>query len=270
MSAWPEALPDHVSPSQLELFSRCAESWRRKYLCGERERFSGAAALGRATDDAISWNLAQKIATGIDLAEAEVVDKFAAALDEAVDQNGGESEINWGDTGYGASQATGLALVAAWHRDRAPHVQPVSVQRSIRYAPVSLPVAIVGRSDFETEVATHEMKTAGRRESKPKPAWWMQAIVYAAENGKPVEFEVGVKNKTPVWINSSDAPALRVAPVASAVVERLVGSRLRQMHTYYLQYGAEQAWPDATLHPWACGFCGFRSDCSWWAWERAA
>lgn len=267
-STWPAELPDHVSPTQLELLSRCPEAYRRRYLQKERERFSGALALGRATDDAISFNLAQKIATHTDLSETDVVDVFAQSLVDAVDQNGGSGEVSWGESDYNATQATGLGLVKAWHSDRAPSVQPIAVQRKIEYAPASLPVKVVGRSDFETLEATHELKTAARRESKPKPTWWLQAVVYAAENGKRVELEVGVKNKAPYWLTSSDAEGLRVEPVASSIVERLIGTRLRQMHTYFLQYGADEMWPDATLHPWSCGFCGFRPSCGWWEHER--
>jgi hypothetical protein len=90
----PTTLPvDHLSVSSIRLFLQCPEKWRRRYIEREYEPTSGAAILGSAIGAAEGANYQQKIESGEDITEADVLDVFADEFDERSQTQ----EIEWRD-----------------------------------------------------------------------------------------------------------------------------------------------------------------------------
>lgn len=267
--AWPVELGEHLSASRLSMFQRCPEQFRRRYLLGEKERPGGALVLGSGVHRALEHNDRQKIESRIDLSVDEVQERFAAALDEKIDAEGGESEIVWGDTDRSRTQKKGLALVTAYHTHVSPTIQPIAVEKKITHTLPGLPVPIIGYVDVETADSIPERKVTGQIQRKPKEGWLLQAMVYRAALGKRVEWHTMTssdKHQTTHVLTPTDHPALSWAytPGIAAMNDRLLGRIAMRLHSFWLMFGPDEPWEGNVTHPWACGFCGYRKDCDWW------
>lgn len=99
--------------------------WEFRYLRGEKIPPTAALTLGSSVDEAISTNLAQKIETGSDLPEEEVLDTFSTQFDQR------KSETEWKeDEDPGSQKDMGARLVAVHHREAAPAIEPETVQEA--------------------------------------------------------------------------------------------------------------------------------------------
>jgi hypothetical protein len=268
--AWPSGLPDHLSASQLNMFSRCPEQYRRRYVLGEKERPAAALVWGSADHYAHEQNFAQKILSGEDIPGDDVKLAFAEGFDRAVDRSGGEGEVDWGQDKPGEMKDRGAALVGVYHKQVSPRIQPTAVETKFKVDLPGVPVPVIGYVDVSTAATAIERKTAGRAEKKPKPDWRIQGLLYQAVGGKPVEWHVSVKTKTPAVWTPLEAPDLQLAlnSVTVGATKGLVRTIAQGLLAYWTTYGPDEPWPGAVTHPWACDFCGFRPTCAWWAGEN--
>jgi hypothetical protein len=69
----------HISPSQMDMFFRCGEQYRRRYVLGEIVPPGVALVKGSAVHKAAEVNYRQKVETHVDLALSDLTD--AAATD---------------------------------------------------------------------------------------------------------------------------------------------------------------------------------------------
>lgn len=264
---WPVELPQHLSATQLNMFDRCPEQFRNRYILKKRERPGAALIIGRADHAAAEHNYRQKITSGVDLPISEVEDAYADAYEAAIDEHGGDTEIAWGDENYTRAKDDGARLVRAYHEQVAPSVQPIAVEREIFHSIPQVPVALKGFIDVETTVSVIERKTTKRAESKPKGQWRLQGMIYRAALRKPVEWQLSIRGKSARCITRVDAPELVLPWVdgCDQLANRYVGRIIRQLHATYVMYGPDAPWPGAISHDWGCSFCGYRPHCAWWA-----
>jgi hypothetical protein len=264
-----DGLPDHISASQVGMMLRCPEQYRQHYVLGRRERPGSALVWGTADHAAIAVSLEQKIETHEDLPTSDVQDAFVDALDKAVDDAGGPSEVDWQEDAADIRDK-GTALVAVYHETVSPRIQPVGVEEPFKMVGLfdgALPV--VGRIDVETADSVIDRKTANRAESTPKPQWTSQSLLYRVMTSKPMEWHLSVKPGKSAGrvVTPEEAPAL-LEPFSDgldAIVSRRFGNARSLAEHYMATYGPDELWPDGMDHAWACGFCGFRPECSWWA-----
>lgn len=263
---WPGPLPEHLSATQLAMLQRCPEQFRRRYVHHERERPGAALVWGSADHAAHEHNFEQKIASGVDLPAGEVVDRFVHEFERRAQ----DDEIVWGNDKPDQMLKTGTALVELYHRQVSPTIQPTAVETRFDLAVPGVPVPVMGYVDVTTDRCAIERKTAKRAEREIKPDWRLQGLVYQAVVARPVEWHVSVKTKTPAVLTPHDTPGL-VLPHDSAQVaaaQQLVRTQARVLLALWATFGPDEPWPGAITHPWACGFCGFRSTCSWWGNQR--
>jgi len=270
-TAWPAGLPDHLSASQANQFLRCAEQYRQRAVLGRKERPAGALVWGSADHYAHEQNFAQKIRSGEDIGEGDVKLAFAEGFDQAVERNGGESEVDWGDDKPGEMKDRGATLVGVYHQQVSPRIQPTAVETKFSVELPGVPVPVIGYVDLTTEQTVIERKTAGRAEKKVKPDWRVQGSLYQAVTELPVEWHVSVKSKTPAVYTPLEAPDLALARNLAAVgaTKALMRTVALGILSYWNTYGPDEPWPGAVTHPWACDFCGYRPECAWWAGERS-
>jgi hypothetical protein len=279
--AWPEALPDHLSATQMGMAQKCWEQYRRRYVLGQKVPPGGALVWGIADHYAHEVNFTQKIESGVDIGEEDVKLAFAEGFDRAVDRNGGTSEIKWEDDKPGELKDAGVRLAATYHRQVSPRIQPTSVERKFSIEIPNVPVPVIGYIDLEaerydetsepfavdpTERVAIERKTAKRKESQPKPDWRVQGRLYQYVADLPVEWHISAKTKTPAVYTPREEPGLvlpREAPEAAATAA-LVATTARSIVAMYETFGPDEPWPGALTHPWACSWCGYRSSCRWW------
>jgi hypothetical protein len=248
------------------MLQRCPEQYRRRYLLGEVARPGAALVWGSADHYAHEQNFRQKIESGTDIPVGDVKAAFAEGFDRAVERNGGEREVEWGDDKPGDLKDKGVELAAVYHDLVSPTVQPVAVEQKFEVRVPGVPVPVIGFVDVLEQYKAIERKTAARAQKTPKPDWLIQGWLYQSIERKPVEWHVSVKTKVPAIYTPATDAALRVefdAAVAVAAQTR-VRTFARVLTTYMAEFGMDEPWPDAVSHPWACGFCGFRPSCSWW------
>lgn len=286
--AWPEGLTGkgHLSASQLTLFARCPEQYRRVYVLGERRPPAGALIFGSADHKAHELNFTQKIESGVDLPADDVKIAFAEAFDREVDRAGGESEVEWENDKPGALKDQGVALVGHYLQKVSPRVQPLAVEERFEITVPGVPLPIIGYVDVraviteQMELGSQDMrrrlierKTGKRKESEIKPDWRLQGLLYQSVAELPVDWHLSTKTKLPAVYTPTEEPGLHLPYSEGAVraAQQFARALSRQIVSLYTQYGPDEPWPTgAPVYGWACSFCGFRDTCEWWAYERSA
>ncbi len=122
--AAPETAKFHLSPSSLKLFLRCPASYMFKYIYGIKTPSTSYFAKGRALHKGLEVNYLQKINTRQDLPLSDVHD---AAADE-FEKQATEIVLEEGED-LGAIKDQTLNLVALYHAEISPTIQPVAVER---------------------------------------------------------------------------------------------------------------------------------------------
>lgn len=259
----PWLLPlEHLSASSLAMAMRCPEQWRRRYIKRERERPGAALVVGSAFHQALEFNYGQKIVSHEDVPVSELLEFYGdVAWPMALDKQGGADHVVWNEgERQDAARERGKGMTALYRTEVAPRIQPLGVEVKFE-VDVQLPVPVIGYVDVEREQALTEMKTSAKRLSKPKPDWQLQGRLYQWVTGKQVEWHV-VSPKavcTPLT-----EPELALETRAQDRIDTLVRRVALVLNHLYATYGPDDAWPGAITHPWACGFCGYRSSCRWW------
>ena len=73
---------NHISFSQLNLFSNCAEAYRRRYILGEIIPPGVALLKGSGVHVGAAVNHAQKVNSGVDLPVKDIVDAAVAGFED--------------------------------------------------------------------------------------------------------------------------------------------------------------------------------------------
>lgn len=264
-TAWP--LPvSHLSATQITMYQRCPEQWRRRYVLGEKERPGAALIWGSADHYAHEVNFQQKIDSHSDLPVDDIRLAFAEGFDAAIERNGGEGEVEWGSDQPGAIKDAGVELAAHYHRIVSPSIQPTAVESEFSLTVPGVPVPVIGRVDVETAGLAIERKTAKRTSTKVEPKWRIQGLIYQLAAPRSVDWHVSVKKKVPEIATPAQHEGLTlpyIAPMAR-VTEDLIRATARSILSAHEHFGPDEPWSGALSHEWACGFCGFKKNCHWW------
>lgn len=283
LDSWPEHR-DYISPSQLKMFARCPEQFRRHYILGENQRPGAAMVWGSADHAAVEENFKQKVYSREDLRVDEVKVIFAAKLDEKIEKEGGLAEVEWdkerpnltvNDAKKEAASVKdrGVELVSLYHSRVSPLLQPVETEKKFTVEVPGVPVPITGIIDVRARPWTGdgpelppfivERKTAGN--NKVNMEWLVQGRVYQLVHPEPIDYQLslrqGARRKNPAVVFGDHIYPVKPLPMMIAQIRRTVAG----ISTAYAMYGPDEPWPDALGHSWACDFCGFRPTCPWWS-----
>jgi len=265
----------HFSPSGLRLLRVCPRAWQQRYIKGRKERPGEALTLGKAWHSAQGFNDLQKITSHADLPVTEVVEYFHdAAWPEAVEKDGGESEIRW-DKKPEEVRHDGERITRAYLTSVSPRVQPLAVEKKIEFLVPGIPIPFLGYIDVEEEANLIDRKSGKQVQKKPDAHWRLQGVVYTAFLGKPTHFHSVSRAQTPSIATplQSEQMVVSLEEAQRPLVERVFRDYAFQVQMYFDKYGPEDDWPvngifsDYKGGP-ACNFCGFRNDCPAWAHER--
>lgn len=116
-----------LSKSSVELYLKCPEKWRRRYLETEFEPMGPPLLIGKAAGNAAARNWHQKKESYVDLPASEVTEIYHDEFDLAVE--GAEAPIDWRDQKKDDVRGAGARALAAYQGKVAPIVQPVSIER---------------------------------------------------------------------------------------------------------------------------------------------
>lgn len=268
---------DHVSASSIKMAVRCEEQWRQRYILGKKIVPSLAMLLGRADHGAIEHSMVQKIETHEDLPVSEVKEFFVYSLESEVEKEGGISEVEVTVKGepastpqkiamYDKERTQGQQVVEVYHRNVSPLIQPRSIEKSFEVQIPGLPVRMTGRIDMigyheGVEDTMIDRKRKTRAITKPDAEWSIQADVYQWVEPIPHAWHVSVSKKEPEIVTNLWQPVRN-----RANTEMFLNQLVAKLGWLYQKYGPDEPWPTTgKLHPWACGYCGFRDNC--WGWK---
>lgn len=268
---WPPEL-DHISASSLKMAVRCEEQWRQRYILGRKQPPSLSMLSGRADHKAIELSMVQKIESHVDLPVKDVKERYVEELEEDVEREGGinELEVKDADTpqaklrAFDAERQHGPEVVAVYHNTISPHVQPVAVEKEFRLGVAGLPVEVLGYIDLLTSREIIDRKRRARRTLKIEAEWSIQAEIYQLAVPLPHQWHLSVTTKTPQAVAFEDELTQTLPPRERS--ERLLRQLVSKIGWLYQRFGPDEPWPTTgKLHPWACGYCGFREGC--WGWQ---
>lgn len=126
----------HLSPSAIDLYCKCPEAYRRRYLEGELIPPGVAIAKGKGVHGGAQTNFRQKLISHADLAVSDIVDASVAAFEAEVDFR--ELAFSSEEAGRGvrivlAEAKDDVAEMASVHGEQqAPDYQPVMVEQQLR------------------------------------------------------------------------------------------------------------------------------------------
>lgn len=263
-----EVKRQHLSASQIEMFAKCPESWRRRYI--EREIIPPRLAMlkGTAVHTGAEFNFRQKIETHEDLPTNDIIDAAVSRYESAIKHDGyqlggDETELDVGRT------KDAVALMAAAHAaEQAPEYQPVEVEKHFRLELPAISHDLVGVIDLVSDKGeVVDFKTSGKKMTLDDAAASTQLTVYAAAKNPDGESTV----KLDVLI----APT-KTMPVRRQVIE---GTRdksdlpiLAKRVSVVSKTIDAGLFPPAAVGSWWCSesWCGYWSTCPYVNSERIA
>lgn len=272
---WDGRLPEHVSVSQLQLFMKCPRQYQQEKVLGLPTRTTEALFVGTAVHIGVENALRLKIDTGLDIESAKAVDKFneswwPSALD--AEQRLAEQDVLWDEGGEERAKHRASQMFGTYVRDVLPRLEPVAVEEDFLYPIEDCPVPVRGRVDVRTKTGVIDLKTSTKSRTRIEPSWMLQAAVYNAVTGMPVEFHtISCSERTnAVSIGTpEEIPGLRVSPSSSQHAEymRTVRGLVASIAFCMERYGVDEDWPTLGFaHTFACSYCSFREGCP--AWEQ--
>jgi PD-(D/E)XK nuclease superfamily len=266
---WP--LPvEHLSASSLGMLARCPEQWRQRYVLGRKERPGEALVIGTAVHLAAEANFSQKVTSHEDIPLARIIDFYDDhAFPVALEQRQGEGdEIVW-DTDPDGARKRGRAITYAYQSTVAPRVQPVASETKVE-ADFGISVPVIGYADVRTTDKVIDIKTSNKARRQIKPEWRIQGAVYSTITEQPVDFHCvsATQKDYRATVNTPlEAPELSLflPPEARAETIRNVQA-MAWMAVHFMEtLGPDEPWPTTgQVHPWACGYCGYRPWCPAW------
>jgi len=200
----------YLSPSQLDMYCRCGEQYRRRYLEGEKLPPGIAAVKGTGFHGGAAVNMRQKIESHCDLPKIQIVD---AAVAEFEAQLHGEIALTPEELSRGTEIVFGeakddLVVMAGLHAsEQAPDYQPIIVEQRIRIELQNSPRDLLGVIDLADDTGrVIDFKTAAKRKTQADADDSVQLTTYAAAYhahfGSPpseLRLDTVVRTKTKVY-----------------------------------------------------------------------
>lgn len=207
----------HLSPTQIDMVSRCGEAYRRRYLEGERIPPGIAMITGTGLHAGAEVNFRQKIDTHADLPKRDIVDAAVDGFDRGL--AGGYSLdadcATSPEIAVGEARDQVATLADLYAAQVAPEYQPKFVEQLVTI-PLPGPFDILGVLDMaDDQGRVVDLKTTGKSKSQSEADASPQLTFYAAahkvltgELASEVRLEVLVKTKTPkrVMLSSKRGP----------------------------------------------------------------
>lgn len=252
----------HLSPSSMEMLSKCGEMYRRRYVEHDKRPPGIAGIRGTGVHRGLEVNWRQKVETRRDLPATEIVDAAVAGF-EATLKGGYELHADEADRGatvvIAEAKDTVATLAELAADEMCPEYQPSIIEQAVRiYLPHSSHdlLGVIDMADDKGRIV--DVKTAAKSKAKDEADGSVQLTVYAAfhkvvtdELPRDLRLEVLVDSKTPkrqTLVTQRDGADLAA-----------LGARI-DAATRAIQAGV---YVPATPGAWWCSgkWCGYHSTC---------
>ncbi len=253
---------EHLSITQIDMFFRCGESYRRRYVEGEREPPGIAFHIGGSVHRAAEHNYRQKIMTGVDLPAEELQAVAADAYDKNLRDKGlflELEEVSSAPKIMGDGKDTTVDLTGLLRAEVTPLIQPALVEERILLDVPELPVPLLGIVDCYTDGGRlSDLKTAAKKwgqdkaDSELQPTLYRELIkAHTGEYPTLITYDVLTKTKTPAYqmlVTERDDGDWKVLLRKARMMLRMVEAG---------------AFPPAEPGSWKCAprYCGYWASC---------
>lgn len=175
----------YISPHRLEMYCKCGEQYRRRYIEGDKTPPGVFAHRGSGLHGAMKLNFAQKIQSQRDLPARDLVDASVAEFENALAREGvqlSEEEESRGVSAVLAEAKDDTAVYAeAFARLQAPDYQPLLVEERVRIELPSASHDLLGYLDLmDTQNRIVDFKTAAKSKPADEADKSVQLTAYAA------------------------------------------------------------------------------------------
>lgn len=200
----------HISASQMEMYARCPEAYRRRYVEGEKIPPGMAAHIGSGVHAGAEVNFRQKVESREDLPVSDIVDAAVQGFKTRVQVDGymlDEDEKSIGHRTVIADATDLTADLARLHaKTQAVSYQPVECERTTLIVLPDASRDLITVTDLRDDGGrVVDFKTASRAPSQDDCDSSLQLTAYAAafavDNGgrypAEVRLDVLTKTKTP-------------------------------------------------------------------------
>jgi len=170
---------DHLSPSSIQMFQRCGEQFRRRYIEGEIVPPGIAMIIGGSVHKAAETNHRQKLTSRVDLPGQDLRDVAETEFNARL-KDGWRKEQEDDDPGKAKDKA--MIMTNIYRDSIAPTIQPVLVEQE---AAIDLPgsdVRIVGILDVaDDQKCIRDLKTAGRKKQQAEADTSVALTLYTVQ-----------------------------------------------------------------------------------------
>lgn len=258
-------IPDiHLSPSQMNMYSRCQQAWYYRYILGMKTPPTKHLTAGSVYDDALTNNFQQKIKSKKDLSEQEILDIADTSFSIR------EEETEWYGDSPAETKDTVISLLKKYvETGIGEKIQPAVTQKLYDVHFSGMGWTIKGFSDIE-EVNGRiiDNKTTGVTPStdlnKLDQGHKLQMDIYAiakkysegVEEGNLRRLDYAVKLKSPSIIQIELPP---LTPEDVKYFQKKVSAQFQQMELLR----NDQMKPDTNRSHFLCSkkLCGYWTRC---------
>jgi hypothetical protein len=261
----------HLSNTQLEMYAKCPEQYRRRYIEGDVCPPGIALLKGGSFHKGAEVNMRQKIESHADLPVNELVEIAVADFDTRTNDAyvlSDDEQSRGAPVVIGEAKDDLAALVTAHAQQQAPDYQPVLVEQSIK---IELPgprdlVGVIDLADDQRRVI--DFKTASRKKNQTDADQSLQLTIYSAA----YQAETGEKPsdlRLDVVVAGSKGVSRQVLSTDRTDADLTVLANRIDAVSHAIAAGA---FPPASPGVWWCStrFCGFARSCPYFNSERQA
>lgn len=265
MSYSPGAQKPHISPSQLDMYFRCGEQYRRRYVNQEKLPPGIALIKGSSVHVAAEANHKQKIESHEDLPVDDLKEIAASEFENRYRTDGlmmTEEERGVGLRNIlGGGKDSAVKLTGVYAERIAPTIQPAFVEEWVRIPLLGYTHDLNGRIDvIDDRGAVRDLKTASARKNQAEVDNSDQLTYYHVAVEK-------LTGKPPAKVQLDVVIETRAGKLDSQVLESTRDHNDRQVLANklgaMLQGIKAEVFLPATPGHWCCSpkFCGYWQTC---------
>lgn len=246
------AEPVVLSGSSLATFYRCGQQWYYAYVEAIKAPPTVRQALGISAHTAIERNMTQKVWSGSDLEEDELVETFSTewdAIEPDLEDDPKETK--------GQAKDSGIKVIRMHRQHVAPNIQPVLVEAPVAFDLNGVPYS--GTIDLVDDAGrVRDWKTAAQR---PHPSFYTNqmtgyAIGYRQKTGlteSEIVLDFHVRTKIPNYVAITSG-----GPVS----DQSISNFATQVEMAYRDINDGRFRPNgAWSSPPVCSWCGYNMIC---------
>lgn len=168
-----------MSATSLGTLLKCQQMYYWRYVMGKRVPPGVALVIGKGAHGSAEKDLVNKQEWGELLSDEAVADHARDATVKAWEKE--EPVRHDGDPDKGGAVDTAVALAGLHHKQLAPKIEPVAVERGFRLEIPDFPYDVVGYVDVEEERRIRDLKTSAKTPPEDAAEKSDQLSIYALE-----------------------------------------------------------------------------------------